>query len=82
MIPGPLDEVACITIRLYGDGQMGIEGNLGDVRLATQMIDHARDAVVAQWSQRSASGGLLIPDRDVEVQHHPEFPVMEKGAMR
>jgi hypothetical protein len=82
MIPGPLDEVACITIRLYGDGQMGVEGNLGDVKLALQMLDHASDAVRNQWSRRSTTGGLLLPDRDVEVTHHPEFPVQEKGAMR
>jgi hypothetical protein len=78
-IPSPLDEIATITVRLYGSGQMGIEGNLGDVRLATQMLDHARDAVVAQWARRNPAGGLIIPGCDVEVQHHPEFPVMAAG---
>jgi hypothetical protein len=77
--PTPLDAIASITVTLFGDGQMQIHGAIGDVRLAQQMLDHARDAITAQWRNRSATGGLLLPASDVEVEHHPEFPVTFAG---
>ena len=64
---------------LYGDGSLSASGNVGDVRLARQMLDHARDAITAQVRNRSASVGLLLPASDVEVEHHPEFPVSMAG---
>lgn len=80
--PTPLDEIAVIRISLFGEGQMSIDGNLGDVRLALQMLDHARDAVQAQWKQRTSDGGLLLDSRDVETDHHPAFPVEMVGDKR
>jgi hypothetical protein len=77
--PTPLDAIASITVTLYGDGSLSASGNVGDVRLARQMLDHARDAITAQVRNRSASGGLLLPASDVEVEHHPEFPVTMAG---
>lgn len=77
--PTPLDAIAHIAVVLYGDGQMQISGHIGDVRLAQQMLDHARDAITAQWRNRSSTGGLLLPASDVEVEHHPEFPVTMAG---
>jgi hypothetical protein len=77
-VPGPLDAVANISVTLYGDGQMQISGNIGDVRLALQMLEHARDAVNNQWKQRD-SEGLIIPGRDVEVTPHEAFPLTANG---
>lgn len=81
-VPSPLDEIASIQVTLYGDGQMSIGGNIGDVRLALQMLEHASDAVRNQWAQRTPTGGLVIPGHDVEVAHHPEFPVVPAGDRR
>jgi hypothetical protein len=91
-IPGPGDEVARLTIVLYGDGQMGISGNMGDVNLATRMVESALDAVKSQSKNRAADGTLLgdhqpmvkpqilIPGRDVgTIDHHPAFPVVPVG---
>jgi hypothetical protein len=78
--PTALDAVARITVTLYGDGSLSAEGNVGDVRLARQMLDHARDAITAQV--RSPTGGLILPASDVEVQHHHEFPVQMAGDLR
>lgn len=74
--PTPLDAVANISVTLYGNGEMSISGNIGDVKLALQMLDHARDAVNNQWRQR-APDGLLLPPRDVEVSPHPGFPLTQ-----
>ena len=74
--PGPLDAIANISVTLYGSGEMSISGNIGDVRLALQMLDHARDAVNNQWKQRTIDG-LLLPGRDVAVTPHPAFPLTQ-----
>lgn len=74
----PGDVVAYIAITLYGGGQMAISGNIGDVKLALQMIDHARDAVNNQLKLRTAEG-LYLPNRDVEVVANPNFPLVAHG---
>ena len=75
-LPGQLDAIASISVTLYGGGEMSISGNIGDVRLALQMLDHAREAVNNQWKQRTVDG-LLIPPRDVDVTPHPAFPLTQ-----
>jgi hypothetical protein len=74
--PTPLDAIANISITLYGTGEMSVSGNIGDVRLALQMLDHARDAVTNQLRQRTPDG-LLLPPRDVDVSPHPGFPLTQ-----
>ena len=75
-IPGPLDAIATITMTLYGNGEMAISGNIDDIRLATQLFDHAKEAVVNQWNQRHANK-LVIPNRDVDIS--PVLPLQQYG---
>lgn len=73
-IPTPFDAVANIAITLYGNGEMAISGNIGDARLAMQMLDHARDAVKNQLARKDS---MLIPNRDVDVK--PNLPLTIYG---
>lgn len=73
--PTDLDGVAYILIRLYGSGAMSISGNIGDKPLALKMIDHARDTVKNR--QSPASDALLIPNSDVQVVPHANFPLQQ-----
>ena len=75
----PLDVVAKITISLHSGGAMSISGNIGDVKLALGMIDHARDAVKHQMRDREE---IVVPNRDVAVYQAPEFPTCAFGDMR
>lgn len=54
--------VAKLIISLHDDGGLSVSGNVGDVVLATQMIDAARDAVRNQLTPKHE---LVIPNRDV-----------------
>lgn len=77
-IPTGMDAIAHIAITLYGNGEMAISGNIGDVKLALTMIDHARDAVNNQWQRRDSSG-LMLPPSDVDVPVHPAFPLTQNA---
>ena len=70
--PTPDDVIAYIAITLFGGGQMAVSGNIGDVKMALQMLDGARDAVKNQLKLRT-SEGLMLPNRDVEVVPHRDF---------
>lgn len=76
--PGPLDAIANISVTLYGTGEMSISGNIGDVKLALDMLAHATDAVMRQWKRRDRDG-LIISPHDVEVEPHPAFPLTANG---
>lgn len=76
--PSPLDAVAYLHINLFGGGEMSVSGNIGDVGLALQMLDHARDAVLNQRKNRTAEG-LLLPSSHVDVAPHPGFPLVAHG---
>ena len=76
--PTGMDAVANISVTLYGGGEMSISGNIGDVKLALMMLDHARDAVNNQWARRDKDG-LLLPPRDVAVPVHPGFPLTQNA---
>lgn len=76
-IPGPLDAVANISITLYGSGQMQVQGNILDPKLATTMLNHALDAVKRQLKRREQ---LVIPGADVEVK--PILPLTQYGDVR
>ena len=77
-------EVAFITLRLYDDGAMAIEGNVGDVKLATGMLDAARGSVSARLGRPSIlephGAGLVIPSRDVPVSPNESvYPLIAVG---
>lgn len=76
-IPGPLDAIANISITLFGSGQMQIQGNIGDPKLATTMLNHALDAVRRQLQNREK---LVIPGVDVDVD--PILPLQQYGDVR
>ena len=63
--------VAQITLVLMDDGSMGIEGNIGDVRVALGMIDGAREAIARQLGKPTIlephGAGLTVPNYDVPV---------------
>jgi len=73
--PTELDGVAYLLIRLYGTGAMSISGNIGDKPLALQMLDHARDTINNR--QSPTSDALLIPNCDVQVVPHTNFPLQQ-----
>ena len=64
-IPGPMDAIANISVTLYGNGEMSIKGNIGDVKLALGMLDHARDAVKGQFTKRET---IVLPNQDVQLK--------------
>jgi hypothetical protein len=67
------DRIAYVALSLYGNGAMSISGNIGDKRLALQMLDHARDTILGQL-ERMPHSGLLVPPRDVSVAPDPMYP--------
>jgi len=77
--PTPLDRIAYIALSLYGGGAMSISGNIGDKRLALQMLDHARDTIAGQLA-RTPDSGLLLPARDVEVAPDPRYPALVESG--
>lgn len=70
------DVVATIVLHLYAGGQMSIEGNVGDVKLALGMIDGARAAISAKLTPEK---GIIVPNYDVPIVHDPQFPVLPAG---
>lgn len=77
--PTALDRIAYIAISLYGDGSMSTSGNIGDKRLALQLLDHARDAIKGQL-ERNPYSGLLVPPRDVDVTPDPLYPALVEAG--
>jgi hypothetical protein len=73
------DRIAYIALSLYGTGAMSISGNIGDKRLALQMLDHARDTIRGQL-ERMPYSGLLVPPRDVEVKPDPLYPALVEAG--
>lgn len=74
-----LNCVASITIKLHANGSLSTSGNIGDTRLALQMIDSARDAVKNQLKSRDE---IVVPNRDVDAHQDPRFPTLPLGDMR
>jgi hypothetical protein len=70
------DRIAYIALSLYGNGAMSISGNIGDLKLAIQMLDNARAALNSQWAHKRTPG-IIVPGCDVEVS--PTFPLVAHG---
>jgi hypothetical protein len=78
----PLDDLDCvafISIKLHSNSAVSISGNVGDKRLALQLIAAARDAINNQVKERNA---IIIPNRDVDVEQSPAFPTLPRGDMK
>jgi hypothetical protein len=65
-------EVARITISLFGNGGVRVSGNIGDERLAKQMIDAARDSVTSHHAK--TRGRVLVPGNTADVSQDRNFP--------
>lgn len=78
-MPHNLDSVASITIHLHSNGALSVSGNIGDTRLALQMLDHARDAVK---NQRKDQNKIILPNRDVDAPQDSRYPTLPLGDMR
>lgn len=78
MQPDPQDVVAWIQINYYASGEMSIGGTIGDKRLALGMLDHARDAINNQIRPEDE---LVIPNKDVEIVQHPNYPTLPAGDL-
>jgi hypothetical protein len=75
--PGPLDAIANISLTLFGNGSMQIQGNILDPKLAVTMLNHALDAVKRQLERREK---LIVPAVDVDVK--PVLPLTQYGDVR
>jgi hypothetical protein len=78
------NEVAYLHLRLFDNGAMGIEGNVGDVKLALGMIDAAREAIANRLGKPSIlepqGAGLVVPNYDVPVTpNETVYPLVAKG---
>ena len=79
--PKPDDCVAWITVRVLANGAMAISGTIGDRQMARSILDHARDAITRQVSER----GIIVPSRDVEtrpvdgLKPMGDIPIAERG---
>jgi hypothetical protein len=59
------DEVtACITIKMYRNGAMSVEGPVEDTAFCLAALDNARDAVRNHKSRRET---VVIPSYDLSV---------------
>ena len=69
MAQHPGDEVARIDIVQYANGEIGIQGNVGDVTAALAMIDQAREAVASQLGYRLALDAkkIVLPGSAVDI---------------
>jgi hypothetical protein len=81
--PKPDDIVATIGIALYANGAMSITGNVGDVHLATGMLDSAREAIRHRLGKPSIlephGVGIVVPNLDVVAPHNPVYPLVAAG---
>lgn len=88
MQPRAPSVVASIRIDLHDTGAMSIQGNIGDVRLALQMLDAARESVAARMGRPSLiepwGAGLDVPAVGVGAAPSPLYPVepLGDGAVR
>jgi hypothetical protein len=76
--PNPGDLIAYIQISYYASGEMSVSGNIGDKRLALQLLDHAKDAVNNQLRPEDQ---LVIPNKDVVIAQHENYPTLPAGDL-
>jgi len=69
------DRIAYIALSLYGDGAMSISGNIGDQKLALQMLDHAAQTIRERLKVHPYAG-LILPPTEVDVTPSPQYPAL------
>lgn len=71
----PLDVVAWVTVRLHQSGTVSTLGTIADKRMATRLLDLAREAVGNLNDYRA----VIVPGSEVEIA--PAFPTRDLGDM-
>lgn len=78
--------VGWVTVKLHDDGGVSVEGNVGDARLAVQLLEAARAAVASKLpggAARLVDGDgrpIEIPARDAPVTpDEARFPLIAIG---
>ena len=69
------DRIAYIALSLYGDGAMSISGNIGDQRMALQMLDHAAQTI-RERLKLNPYAGLILPPTETAVTPSPQYPAL------
>ena len=69
------DRIAYIALSLYGDGAMSISGNIGDQKLALQLLEHAA-YTIRERLKVNPYAGLIIPASETAVTPSPQYPAL------
>lgn len=77
-LPNPGDEVAFITLRMYADRSLAIEGNVADAKLAQQMLGAASEAVGHKLA-REENKPLIIPQGYFDSKSDSRYPLVPLG---
>jgi len=84
MSQAPRNQVAYITLRLMDNGEMSIEGNVGDVGLAAGMLASARQSVLNRMGAPKLLDPLgkpiAIPNREVDAPEGHVYPLEAVGS--
>lgn len=80
----PPSQIAELVLRMHDDGALSISGHVGDVRLALQMIDAAREAVARQLGRPTIlephGAGLVVPHKDFQgTPNEKVYPLIAEG---
>jgi hypothetical protein len=75
MKPTVDDRIAYIALSLYGDGAMSISGNIGDQKLALQMLDHAA-ATIRERLRVNPYAGLILTPSETAITPSPQYPAL------
>ena len=83
----PLNVTAFINIDLHDSGALSIQGNIGDVRLALQMLDAARERIADQIGRpcitEPLGRGLELPHNDVQAKPKEKiYPLTPQGELK
>lgn len=83
-----LDCVGYLTIKHFANGGLQVSGNIGDLKYALGLLDHARDSINANSKsvgpQLVAANGqplVAVPNRDVDLEQSPKYPTKPFGEM-
>jgi len=60
-----------LTIRIYRDGAMSVEGPTGDPAFCKQMLDEAYAAILR--NQKSDHPALIVPGHDVDTKPQESY---------
>lgn len=63
--------ITSITIRVWSDESMTIEGPMADPEWIMLALDHAKDAVKAQLRRTPGSPNVVVPGKDTSLDGGP-----------